>query len=293
MKSKFAGTGVALITPFNNDFSIDYHSLKNIVNSVIDNGVDFLVVLGTTSEAATLTAIEKDLVVKTIIETNCSRLPIVLGIGGNSTNAVLEQIQKQDFTGIDAILSVVPYYTKPQQDGLFSHFDAIAEISPVPVILYNVPGRTSTNLKPETTLKLAERHTNIIAIKEASGDLIQIMKIIHDRPSHFEVLSGDDALTLPLITCGATGVISVMANALTKDFSKMVNFVIDHNIVDSQILHYKMLKMIDLLFADGNPSGVKALMSEMGLCSEVVRLPLVSVNENIRKQIRDEWNRIK
>jgi 4-hydroxy-tetrahydrodipicolinate synthase len=293
MKSKFSGTGVALITPFNSDFSVDYDSLKKIVHHVIGNGVDFLVALGTTSEAATLDANEKDLVVKTIIDAASHRVPVVLGIGGNNTNAVIGLIQKQDFTGIDAILSVVPYYTKPQQDGLFYHFDAIATASPVPVILYNVPGRTSTNLKCETTLKLALKHKNIIAVKEASGDLMQIMNIIHNKPSRFAVLSGDDAFTLPLIACGATGVISVAANALTADFSKMVNFAIDNRVVDSRILHYKLLKMIELFFADGNPSGVKALMSEMGLCSEVVRLPLVTVNENIRKQIRDEWNRIK
>lgn len=293
MKNKICGTGVALITPFNSDFSVDFDSLKKIVHHVIDNGIDFLVALGTTSEAATLSAAEKDLVVKSIIDAASGRVPVVLGIGGNNTNAVVEQIQNQDFTGIAAILSVVPYYTKPQQDGLFYHFDAIATASKVPIILYNVPGRTSSNLKFETTLKLAAKHKNIIAVKEASGDLMQIMNIIHDKPSHFDILSGDDAFTLPMIACGATGVISVAANALTADFCKMVNFALDNRVVDSRILHYKLLKMIELFFADGNPSGVKALMSEMGLCSEVVRLPLVTVNENIRKQIRDEWNRIK
>ncbi|NOU48916.1 MAG: 4-hydroxy-tetrahydrodipicolinate synthase [Bacteroidales bacterium] len=293
MKNKLSGTGVALVTPFNNDFSVDYQSLRNIVNYVIDNGVDFLVALGTTGEPATLNAKEKELVVKTIVETAQKRVPVVVGIGGNDTLSVVEQIKNYSFTGIDAILSVVPYYTKPQQDGLFAHFDAVASASPVPIILYNVPGRTSVNMLADTTLKLAERHQNIVAVKEASGDFAQIMKIIQYKPAHFEVLSGDDAITLPLIACGATGVISVVANALAGDFSKMVKSAMNNQFVEAKVLHYKLLEMTGLFFANGSPSGVKSLMAEMGLCSEIVRLPLVPVNAMIKNQIIDEWNRIK
>jgi len=293
MKNKLSGTGVALVTPFNNDFSVDYQSLRNIVNYVIDNGVDFLVALGTTGEPATMNAKEKELVVKTIVETAQKRVPIVVGIGGNDTLSVVEQIKNYSFTGIDAILSVVPYYTKPQQDGLFAHFDAVASASPVPIILYNVPGRTSVNMLADTTLKLAERHQNIVAVKEASGDFAQIMKIIQYKPAHFEVLSGDDAITLPLIACGATGVISVVANALAGDFSKMVKSAMNNQFVEPKALHYKLLEITGLFFANGSPSGVKSLLAEMGLCSEIVRLPLVPVNAMIKNQIIDEWNRIK
>jgi len=293
MKNKISGAGVALITPFNNDYSVDYQSLKNIVNRVISQGVDFLVALGTTSEAPTLTNREKELVVNTIVATAEHRVPVVLGVGGNNTLAVVEQIKSLDFSGIDAILSVVPYYNKPQQNGLFAHFDAIANACPIPVILYNVPGRTSLNMNSETTLKLAAAHKNIIAVKEASGDLMQIMRVIRNKPEHFEVLSGDDALTLALIACGAKGVISVIANALTADFSKMVHLALNDHPVEAKLLHYKLLNMSDLIFADGNPSGIKALLSCMGLCSETVRLPLVSVNENIKIHIYEEWNRLK
>ncbi len=293
MKNSIAGTGVALITPFNDDYSVDYQSLKNIINFNIENGVNFLVALGTTSEAPTLTEIERKLVVKTIVETSADRVPVVLGLGGNSTQLVVDQIYNQDFTGISAILSVVPYYNKPQQAGIFAHFDAIASACPVSVILYNVPGRTSVNMHADTCLKLANKHKNIISIKEASGDLIQIMNIIQKKPSHFEVLSGDDALTLPMIACGSDGVISVIANALPSDFSRMVHAAMNDEMEEARDLHYKILRMTELIFADGNPSGVKALMADMDLCREVVRLPLVTVNEIVRKKISDEWNRIK
>lgn len=286
------GTGVALITPFHADFSVDIPSLKKITDFVIKGGVEYIVALGTTSESATLGEKEKKEVVKTILETNAGRVPIVIGIGGNNTQSVVNQINNQDFSGISGLLSVVPYYNKPQQGGMIAHFEAVADASPVPVILYNVPGRTAVNMKAETTIRLA-KHPNIIAIKEASGDLMQIMQIIREKDADFDVISGDDALTLPLVAAGANGVISVTANAFPHEYSEMVRFARNNEFHKAKELHYKLMKITELFFADGSPAGVKALLSMMGLCSEVVRLPLVNVNENIRNQIRDEYNRIK
>jgi 4-hydroxy-tetrahydrodipicolinate synthase len=292
MKNKFTGTGVALITPFNADFSVDYQSLKQVVDFIICGGVEFLVALGTTSESATLDENEKREVVKAILEANADRVPVVIGIGGNNTQSVISQINKQDFTGISGLLSVVPYYNKPQQGGMIAHFEAVADASPVPVILYNVPGRTAVNMKTETTIKLS-KHPNIVSVKEASGDFMQIMQIIREKEAEFEVLSGDDALTLPLIAAGASGVISVTANAFPYEFSEMVRLALNNEFTKAKELHYKLMKITELFFADGSPAGVKALLSMMGMCSEVVRLPLVNVNENIRNQIRDEYHRIK
>jgi 4-hydroxy-tetrahydrodipicolinate synthase len=292
MKNKFTGTGVALITPFNADFSVDYQSLKQIVDFIICGGVEYLVALGTTSESATLDENEKREVVKAILEANADRVPVVIGIGGNNTQSVISQINKQDFTGISGLLSVVPYYNKPQQGGMIAHFEAVADASPVPVILYNVPGRTAVNMKTETTIKLS-KHPNIVSVKEASGDFMQIMQIIREKEAEFEVLSGDDALTLPLIAAGASGVISVTANAFPYEFSEMVRLALNNEFAKAKELHYKLMKITELFFADGSPAGVKALLSMMGMCSEVVRLPLVNVNENIRNQIRDEYHRIK
>ena len=288
----FRGTGVALVTPFKNDFSVDVEALKRIVNHVIDNGADFLVVLGTTSEAPTLTSEEKNLVISTILKTNNGRLPVMLGMGGNNTQAVIEAVKNQDFTGIQGILSVVPYYNKPNQRGMKAHFEAIANASPVPVVVYNVPGRVGVNLQAATCVELAQ-HPNIIAVKEASGNLQQIMEILRDKPADFDVISGDDGITQPLMALGATGVISVAANAYTKPFSRMMRAMKEGHTEEALRLHYAMLRMNQLIFADGNPAGIKCLMSHIGLCQNVLRLPLVSANEKVEAEIIEEWKELK
>lgn len=280
----FKGTGIALITPFKKDHSIDIESLIKIVNHVIDNGADFLVVLGTTSEAPTLTSEEKNLVINTILKANNGRLPILLGMGGNNTQAVIEAIKAQNFDGIQGILSVVPYYNKPNQRGMKAHFEAIADASPVPVVVYNVPGRVGVNLQAATCVELAQ-HPNIIAVKEASGNLQQIMEILRDKPTDFDVLSGDDGITQPLMALGAQGVISVAANAYTKPFSRMMRAMKEGHTEEALRLHFAMLKMNQLIFADGNPAGIKCLMSHMGLCENVLRLPLVKANEKVEADI--------
>jgi 4-hydroxy-tetrahydrodipicolinate synthase len=284
-KHKFTGTGVALVTPFNHDKSVDFDSLEKIVNHAVDNGVEYVVALGTTSEAPVLDNSEKKEVVAVIQGTVAGRVPVVLGMGGNNTAAIVKQIKEQTFEGITGILSVVPYYNKPKQSGLFAHFEAIAETSPVPIILYNVPGRTSANLTSETTLKLARECSNIIAIKEASGDFSQIMHLIANKPNGFAVLSGDDVLTMPLMAAGAQGVISVTANACTSDFSDMVRLMLQKNMAAAQKLHYKLLPLMEALFADGNPAGIKALLSLMNFCKEELRLPLVPVNQSTKLKI--------
>lgn len=288
----FKGTGIALVTPFKKDFSVDVEALVNIVNHVINNGADFLVVLGTTSEAPTLSADEKNLVINTILKTNNGRLPVMLGMGGNNTQGVIEGIKAQDFTGIQGILSVVPYYNKPNQRGMKAHFEAIADASPVPVVVYNVPGRVGVNLQAATCVELAQ-HPNIIAVKEASGNLQQIMEILRDKPSDFDVLSGDDGITQPLLALGATGVISVAANAYTKPFSRMMHAMKEGCTDEALCLHYAMLHMNQLIFADGNPAGIKCLMSHIGLCQNVLRLPLVPVNEKVEADITNEWKTLK
>ena len=284
----FKGTGIALITPFKSDKSVDEESLVKIVNHVIDNGADFLVALGTTSEAPTLSADEKKRVVDLILKANADRLPVLLGMGGNNTEAVIEAIKAQDFTGINGILSVVPYYNKPNQRGMKAHFEAIADASPVPVVLYNVPGRVGVNLQAATCVELA-KHPNIIAVKEASGNLQQIMEILRDKPADFDVLSGDDGITQPLMALGAQGVISVAANAYTKPFSQMMHAQKEGNTEEALRLHFAMLKMNQLIFADGNPSGIKCLMQRMGLCENVLRLPLVPVCEKVEQDIINEY----
>lgn len=287
----FKGTGIALITPFKADQSVDTEALTKIVNHVIDNGADFLVVLGTTSEAPTLTTEEKNLVIRTILSANNGRLPVMLGMGGNNTQAVIEAIKAQDFTGIQGILSVVPYYNKPNQRGMKAHFEAIANTSPVPVVVYNVPGRVGVNLQAATCVELA-KHPNIIAVKEASGNLQQIMEILRDKPVDFDVLSGDDGITQPLMALGAQGVISVVANAYTKPFSRMMRAMKEGRTEDALKLHYTMLRMNQLIFADGNPAGIKCLMSHMGLCQNVLRLPLVPTNEKVEADIIEEWKQL-
>ena len=292
MKNIFKGTGIALITPFNEDKSVDFAALEQIVNHVIDGGADFLVALGTTSEAPTLTTEEKKQVVSTIIKTNAKRLPVLLGLGGNNTAGVIEQIKTQDFTGIDGILSVVPYYNKPNQRGMMAHFTAIADASPVPVILYNVPGRVGVNLQAATCVELA-KHSNIVAVKEASGNIQQIMEILRDKPNDFDVISGDDGITQPMMALGAQGVISVAANAYIKPFARMMNAMKDGQTKEALRLHYAMLRMNQLIFADGNPAGIKCLMNHMGLCKNVLRLPLVPANEKVEADIIEEWKQLK
>ena len=283
----FIGTGVALITPFNEDFSVDYKSLENIVEFTLSNGADFLVALGTTSEAPTLTQEEKSNVLKTIIKTANGRCPIMLGMGGNNTMSLVESMKNQDFTGVDGILCVVPYYNKPNQNGMKAHFKAVADNSPVPVVLYNVPGRVGVNLQSATCVELAQ-HPNIIAVKEASGNLQQIMEILRDKPSDFDVLSGDDGITQPMMALGAKGVISVAANGYPDVFCPMVTSMLNNDAETALSLHYKMLKMNNLIFADGNPAGIKALMASRGLCKNVLRLPLVPANEGVQNAIEEE-----
>ena len=288
----FRGTGIALVTPFKHDRTIDIEALVRIVNHVIDNGADFLVALGTTSEAPTFSAEEKRLVVSTILEANNGRLPVMLGMGGNNTQAVVETIKAQDFAGIQGILSVVPYYNKPNQRGMKAHFEAIADASPVPVVVYNVPGRVGVNLQAATCVELA-KHPNIVAVKEASGNLQQIMEILRDKPTDFDVLSGDDGITQPLMALGATGVISVAANAYTSQFSRMMKAQREGRTEEALRLHYAMLRMNQLIFADGNPAGIKCLMSHIGLCQNVLRLPLVPVGEKVEADIIEEWKTLK
>lgn len=284
--SQFKGTGVAIVTPFNKDYSVDYKSLGKLVNHIIKGGVEYIVVLGTTGESVTLTKEEKSSVVKQVIETNNKRVPIVLGLGGNNTQEIVNSLKiTSDFNGIDAILSVSPYYNKPNQRGIYQHYKAIAEASPVPVILYNVPGRTNSNITADTTLKLAKDFKNIIAIKEASGNLEQCMKIIKHRPKDFLVISGDDMLTLPMVAAGADGVISVVANAYPKDFSEMTRQILAGNVKEAQKLHYKLTDIIEQLFADGNPAGIKAVLNLLGICRSTLRLPLVEVNKDTQKTI--------
>ncbi|MBR4146430.1 MAG: 4-hydroxy-tetrahydrodipicolinate synthase [Bacteroidales bacterium] len=285
----FKGTGIALITPFNEDKSVDFVALERIVNHVIEGGADFLVALGTTSEAPTLTTEEKKQVVNTILKTNAKRLPVLLGMGGNNTQAVIDQIHAQDFTGIDGILSVVPFYNKPNQRGMKAHFEAIADASPVPVVLYNVPGRVGVNLQAATCVELA-KHPNIVAVKEASGNLMQIMEILRDKPANFDVISGDDGITQPMMALGAQGVISVAANAYIKPFAQMMKAMREGCHDEALKLHYRMLRMNQLIFADGNPAGIKCLMSIMGLCKNVLRLPLVPASEAVQKEIENEYN---
>ncbi len=278
-QTEFLGTGVAVITPFREDESIDFKSIEKILEHIISNGVEYVVVLGTTGESVTLSKDEKKAVVNFAIDIINKRIPIVVGIGGNNTQEITSYIQSNDFNGIDAILSVAPYYNKPSQRGLYLHFKSIATISPVPVILYNVPGRTSSNLSAETTLKLAREIKNIVAIKEASGNMEQIMQIIKNKPKSFGVISGDDMLTLPMIAIGGSGVISVVANAYPQQYSDMVRFALAGDIKKASELHYKLIDIIQALFAEGSPSGIKAALEILNLAKNNVRLPLVPVSK--------------
>lgn len=271
----FKGLGVALITPFTSDGNVDYKSLTRLVEYQIDNGADFLCILATTSEAPCLSAEEKEKVKQLVIEVNRGRLPLLMGCGGNNTKAIVEELKNSDWRGIDGVLSVCPYYNKPSQEGLYQHFKAIAEASPLSVVLYNVPGRTGVNLKAETTVRLANDCENIIAIKEASGSLEQVDEIIKNKPARFDVISGDDALTFSMVASGAAGSISVIGNALPKEVSRMIRLEFKGEYEAARTIHHRFTELYSLLFIDGNPAGVKALLHEMGFIENVLRLPLV------------------
>jgi 4-hydroxy-tetrahydrodipicolinate synthase len=272
----FIGTGVALVTPFKKDFSVDVEALTRIVNYVIDGGVEYLVVLGTTAETATLSSEEKELVINTIITTNAGRLPLVLGVGGNNTMKVVEELKSRDFSDFSAILSVSPYYNKPTQEGIYQHFKAVSEASPLPVIVYNVPGRTASNMLPSTVIRLANDFKNIIGIKEAAGDIVQAMKLIQNKPEGFLVISGDDMITLPVIGEG-----------FPKEFSEMVRLGLQRKVDEAYKLHYLLADSIDMIFEQGNPGGIKEVFKALGLSENTLRLPLVNVNDDLATRLHN------
>jgi 4-hydroxy-tetrahydrodipicolinate synthase len=283
----FNGTGVAIVTPFDAQKQVDYAALENLLNHIIKGGVEFIVAMGTTSEAATLDETEKKDVLSHVIDVVNNRLPILLGIGGNNTQQIVETIGKTDLSNVSGILSVAPYYNKPNQRGLYEHFSAIARSTSKPIILYNVPGRTCSNILAKTTLKLAHEFEHIVAVKEASGDFSQIMEVIQHKPAHFSVLSGDDALTLPMISVGAKGVISVTANAFPEAFSNMVRYALNGAYAEAGELHYSLLETMEQLFADGNPAGVKKALSVLNIAEENLRLPLVKVNDEVARKLEN------
>lgn len=275
VRNIFKGLGIALITPFCEDGSVDYKSLVRLMEYQLDNGADFFCILATTGETPCLTKDEKQKIKELVVSTVKGRVPILMGCGGNNTAAVVEELKTGDFCGIDGVLSVCPYYNKPSQEGLYQHFKAIAAATSLPVVLYNVPGRTGVNLKAETTVRLARDCENIVAIKEASGSLEQVDEIIKNKPKDFAVISGDDALTFPMISCGAEGVISVIGNALPKEFSRMIRLEFKGEYEGARKIHHRFTELFSLLFVDGNPAGVKAMLHEMGFIENVLRLPLV------------------
>ena len=271
----FKGLGIALITPFQEDGSVDYSALKRLVQYQLDNGADFFCILATTGETPVLTAEEKQTIKNLVVELVQGRVPILMGCGGNNTAAVIEELKTGDFKGIDGILSVCPYYNKPSLEGLYQHFKAIAAATELPVVLYNVPGRTGVNMTAETTVRLARDCRNIVAIKEAGGKLEQVDEIIKNKPKDFDVISGDDALTFPMVSCGAVGVISVIGNALPREFSKMIRLQMRGEYDPARKIHHRFTDLFSLLFVDGNPAGVKFMLHEMGFIQNVLRLPLV------------------
>lgn len=283
----FKGLGIALVTPFASDGSVDHDVLKNLLDYQLKNGADFFCILATTGETPTLTKDEKQKIKELVVEKVGDKVPILIGCGGNNTADVVNELQTADFSGIDGILSVCPYYNKPSQEGLCQHFKAIAGATNMPVVLYNVPGRTGVNLKAETTVRLARDCENIVAIKEASGSLEQVDEIIKNKPDGFDVISGDDALTFPMIACGAAGVISVIGNALPKEFSRMIRLEMKGEIESARKIHHKFTDLFNLLFVDGNPAGVKAMLHEMGMIENVLRLPLVPTRLTTMQKISD------
>jgi 4-hydroxy-tetrahydrodipicolinate synthase len=286
MMKKFKGTGVAIVTPFKNDSTIDFAALGRVINHVITGGVNYIVAMGTTGESVTLNKEEKKAIISYVVEAVDKRIPLVIGIGGNSTQEVINSIRHANLTGVDGILSVAPYYNKPSQKGLFQHFKEIATNCPIPLIIYNVPGRTACNISAETCVELAHGFENIVAVKEASGDLSQIMKIIKKKPESFSVISGDDMLTIPIIAAGGDGVISVLANAFPMQCSELVNQSLKNNFKSARKLHFQFLEMIELLFIEGNPSGVKEMLSILNICHNNLRLPLVPVSSTVHARIQ-------
>ncbi len=286
------GTGVALVTPFKKDFSVDTEALQRIVDFVTDGGVEYLVVLGTTAESATLSAQEKQVVIDTIIQANKNRLPLVLGVGGNNTMEVVEELKTRDLSKFTAILSVSPYYNKPTQEGIYQHFKAVASASPIPVILYNVPGRTASNMLPSTVIRLANDFKNIVAIKEAAGDIVQAMQLIKNKPEGFLVISGDDMITLPMVLAGGSGVISVIGEGFPKQFSEMVRLGLQRKVDEAYQLHYLLAESIDMIFEQGNPAGIKEVFKSLGLSENMVRLPLVNVNEDLANRLHQFTKKI-
>lgn len=281
------GTGVALVTPFNTDGSIDLEGLERLVNFQIDNGINYLVVLGTTGEGVTLTSEEKEQVKSTIVRVNAGRLPLILGLGGNNTAALVHEIKNTDLNDYSAILSVSPYYNKPTQEGIYQHFKAVAEACPVPIVVYNVPGRTGSNVHPETIIRLANDFKNIIAVKEAAGDIVQAMRIIQHKPDDFLVISGDDMIALPMTLAGGAGVISVIGQGLPKDFSSMIQHGLDGNLAAANALHYKVMDSIDYIFEEGNPAGIKVMLKKLGICSNTVRIPLMPATYELQEKINN------
>ena len=287
----FSGTGVALITPFRKQQeTVDFTKLESLIEHIVTSGVDYIVALGTTSEAATMTDSERAAVQEFIVETVSGRLPIMLGLGGNNTLSLSDTLARTNFDGISALLSVTPYYNKPNQRGLIAHYRAVSEASPVPVVMYNVPGRTGVNMTAETTLTLAHECPNIIGIKEASGNLQQVMEILRNRPAGFRVISGDDALTYPMLTMGADGVISVMANALPKEMADMVHLALKGDLKKALPLHFRMLPLMNAIFEEGNPTGIKALLEAQGMITNVLRLPLVKASKQLSNKLATLYN---
>jgi 4-hydroxy-tetrahydrodipicolinate synthase len=284
---KFVGTGVALVTPFNDDLSVDFEALTKLVNFNIENGVDYLVINGTTAESATITSKEKQQIIDAIIKVNNNRVPLILGVGGNNTALVIEELKTRDFSGIDGILSVAPYYTKPTQEGFYQHYKALAEATDLPIILYNVPGRTSRNMEVATTLRLANDFKNIVAVKEAGNNQQQYNQLLKDKPADFLIISGDDDLALGVSLAGGSGVISVIGQAFPKEFSTMINYGLQGNNKAGYDIHFKMMPVIDYIFEENNPSGIKAVLQELGICKNKVRLPLVEATENLSKKISE------
>lgn len=279
------GTGVALVTPFKKDFSVDIEALTKITNYVIEGGVEYLVILGTTAESATLSVEEKEVVIETIVAANNGRVPMVLGVGGNNTAKVVEELKTRDLSRFTAILSVSPYYNKPTQEGIYQHFKAISEASPISILVYNVPGRTASNMLPSTVIRLANDFKNIIGIKEAAGDIVQAMKLIQTKPEGFLVISGDDMITLPMVLAGGAGVISVIGEGFPKEFSEMVRLGLNKKATEAYKIHYKLADSIDMIFEQGNPAGIKEVFKHLGLSENTVRLPLVNVDENLSQRL--------
>jgi len=284
--TKFHGTGVAIITPFNADLTVDYSALTNLVNFNIENGTNYIVISGTTGESVTITKHEKQEIIKTIVEANNGRVPLVLGIGGNNTTHVIEEIESTDLSQIDALLSVSPYYSKPQQEGIYQHFKAVSEASPVDIILYNVPGRTSSNMTPETTLRLAQDFKNIIAVKEAGNNVHQYLKLLRDKPEDFLIISGDDDLVLGVVLAGGAGVISVLGQAVPKQFTKMINLGLEGKAKEAYKIHFDLMDLTALIFSENNPAGIKAVLEALDLSKSIVRLPLVEATNTLKEKIK-------